>query len=297
VSQEPFRYTGKERDDETGLFYYGARYYGPWLGRWTAADPIGIKDGPCVFAYVSNNPINRFDPSGMEGEEDDPEIHLTPPGHSDSPMVANAPDLGHEAAPWTDPTLDPLVGGQSRPVQTATPGLNASPTGRAKTILTKSRSSTPTPKTPIPFPHETPEIPSVSPPDKTLYFEEGYAWKTYQSAVGEASNPNNPAWVRGVFAGLGMMATPVAAAEKAAQIFLNTPNDVYNAGIKSGEYAARGSLLEGDEAVIEYTKAFHSATEFVSTAGSAAGGRWQGRRRRGHYKENRRQKLPFFFGF
>ena len=37
-----YRYTGKERDDENGFTYHGARYYAPWLGRWTAADPEGV---------------------------------------------------------------------------------------------------------------------------------------------------------------------------------------------------------------------------------------------------------------
>ena len=37
-----YRYTGKERDEESGLYYHGARYYAPWLGRWTSADPIEI---------------------------------------------------------------------------------------------------------------------------------------------------------------------------------------------------------------------------------------------------------------
>src|SRR5690606_38207634 len=45
VSAKRYRYTGKERDEETGLSYHGARYYAPWLGRWTAADPAGIVDG------------------------------------------------------------------------------------------------------------------------------------------------------------------------------------------------------------------------------------------------------------
>ena len=36
-----YRYTGKERDEENDLYYHGARYYAPWLGRWTAADPAG----------------------------------------------------------------------------------------------------------------------------------------------------------------------------------------------------------------------------------------------------------------
>ena len=36
-----YRYTGKERDEESGLYYHGARYYAPWLGRWTSCDPAG----------------------------------------------------------------------------------------------------------------------------------------------------------------------------------------------------------------------------------------------------------------
>ena len=40
-----YRYTGKERDEETGFTYHGARYYAPWLGRWTSCDPAGLMEG------------------------------------------------------------------------------------------------------------------------------------------------------------------------------------------------------------------------------------------------------------
>jgi RHS repeat-associated protein len=59
-----YRYTGKERDEESGLYYHGARYYVPWMGRWIQADPTGIKNGSNIFAYVSNNPINLVDLNG-----------------------------------------------------------------------------------------------------------------------------------------------------------------------------------------------------------------------------------------
>ncbi|MGH2416371.1 MAG: RHS repeat-associated core domain-containing protein, partial [Microcystaceae cyanobacterium] len=62
-----YRYRGKERDEETGLYYHGARYYAPWLGRWIATDPTGIEDGLHLYLYVSNNPILRFDPDGRRG--------------------------------------------------------------------------------------------------------------------------------------------------------------------------------------------------------------------------------------
>ena len=67
VSLKRYRYSGKERDEETGLGYHGARYYAPWLARWTAADPIGLKDGINQYAYVSNNPIKLIDPKGTNG--------------------------------------------------------------------------------------------------------------------------------------------------------------------------------------------------------------------------------------
>ena len=41
VSGKRYRYTGKERDEETGLYYHGARQYAAWLGRWTRADQAG----------------------------------------------------------------------------------------------------------------------------------------------------------------------------------------------------------------------------------------------------------------
>ncbi len=66
VNLKRYRYTGMERDEESGLNYHGARYYAPWLGRWTSADPIGIGDGPNLFQYGQNNPIMLVDPGGSE---------------------------------------------------------------------------------------------------------------------------------------------------------------------------------------------------------------------------------------
>jgi RHS repeat-associated protein len=60
-----YRYTGKERDEETGLCYYGARYYAPWLGRWISCDPAGLVDGANLYCMSSNDPINLRDLSGM----------------------------------------------------------------------------------------------------------------------------------------------------------------------------------------------------------------------------------------
>ncbi|MBK8941044.1 MAG: RHS repeat-associated core domain-containing protein [Polyangiaceae bacterium] len=67
VSPRRYRYTGKERDDETGLYYHGARYYACWLGRWTSADPLGIgADGPGLYNYTRGSPVVLVDPTGGE---------------------------------------------------------------------------------------------------------------------------------------------------------------------------------------------------------------------------------------
>ncbi|QCR35051.1 RHS repeat domain-containing protein [Nissabacter sp. SGAir0207] len=57
------RYSGKERDG-TGLYYYGYRYYAPWLCRWTAADPGFEIDGLNLFRMVRNNPLTLRDNNG-----------------------------------------------------------------------------------------------------------------------------------------------------------------------------------------------------------------------------------------
>jgi len=69
VPLKRYRYTGKERDEESGLYYHGARYYAPWLCRWISCDPIGLKEGVNLYSYVRNCPINMHDPNGTSGEE------------------------------------------------------------------------------------------------------------------------------------------------------------------------------------------------------------------------------------
>ena len=64
VSAKRYRYTGMERDDETGLQLHGVRYYAPWLGRWCSADPIGLGDGPNRYAYVASSPTKFRDDTG-----------------------------------------------------------------------------------------------------------------------------------------------------------------------------------------------------------------------------------------
>lgn len=69
VPQKRYRYTGKERDEETGFYYYGSRYYAPWLGRWTSPDRAGFVDGTNLYWYVRNNPVRFVDPNGQETKQ------------------------------------------------------------------------------------------------------------------------------------------------------------------------------------------------------------------------------------
>jgi len=64
-----YRYTAKERDEESGLEYHSARYYLPWTGRWLSADPSGIKAGPNVYLYCSGNPVMKTDDTGLDDDD------------------------------------------------------------------------------------------------------------------------------------------------------------------------------------------------------------------------------------
>ena len=93
VGAKRYRYTGKERDEETGLYYYGARYYSAWLGRWTSADPAGLVDGPNLYAYVRCHPTALVDHSGEQAS---------------TPAVSEDQTPKSEPAPVIDPQITKL---------------------------------------------------------------------------------------------------------------------------------------------------------------------------------------------
>ena len=64
-----YRFTGKERDEESGLDYHGARYYAAWLGRWISADPAGLVDGTNLYRYARNAPTRLLDPGGTQSKD------------------------------------------------------------------------------------------------------------------------------------------------------------------------------------------------------------------------------------
>ncbi|MDP1836157.1 MAG: RHS repeat-associated core domain-containing protein [Chlamydiales bacterium] len=68
TSINPWRFSSKRHDPETGWVLFGRRYYDPDTARWLTPDPIGFQDGPNLYAYVYNNPLSYMDPTGLRSE-------------------------------------------------------------------------------------------------------------------------------------------------------------------------------------------------------------------------------------
>lgn len=72
TSKKRYRYAGKERDEYSGFYYHGARYYTSWLGRFVSVDAMAemaVAESP--FIYSANNPLIYVDPSGNQSEKAD----------------------------------------------------------------------------------------------------------------------------------------------------------------------------------------------------------------------------------
>jgi RHS repeat-associated protein len=139
-AEKRYRYTGKERDEESSLYYHGARYYADWLGRWTAADPAGLVDGPNLYVYGRSNPLSNTDSSGTQCDPTnaccvDPTLATV----DDESMTCHAPDTSSNTsnssrlvaasgassllASFLTPTL-PSVASSARTFALAAPGTN-----------------------------------------------------------------------------------------------------------------------------------------------------------------------------
>jgi len=75
------RFSGRELDSETGLYYNRARYYDPQLGRFLSEDPAGLAAGVNPYRYAGNDPVNSHDPSGLDCKQilQDPKAMSAPP--------------------------------------------------------------------------------------------------------------------------------------------------------------------------------------------------------------------------
>jgi len=60
-----YQFQTKELHPKSNLVYFGARWYNPAIGRWLTPDPLGIIDGPNLYIYLNNNPLNDIDPWGL----------------------------------------------------------------------------------------------------------------------------------------------------------------------------------------------------------------------------------------
>ncbi len=114
VGLKRYRYAGKERDEETGLYYYGARYSAPWLGRWTSCDPAGLTDGPNLYLYVRCNPVGITDLSGLQGTDPQAMPNFTirmvgEDGRVTTTTVGQAHGVDHPSAPDATPAKPATV--------------------------------------------------------------------------------------------------------------------------------------------------------------------------------------------
>src|SRR5262249_15887685 len=66
VAFKDYRFCGRRRDDATGLYYFGQRYYATWMCRWMSPDPSGPRDDHNLYRYVRNDPVNLIDPNGLQ---------------------------------------------------------------------------------------------------------------------------------------------------------------------------------------------------------------------------------------
>jgi RHS repeat-associated protein len=62
---QPFRFSTKRYDDQTGSYYYGYRFYNPAIGKWMTRDPLGEAGGINLYGFVGNNPDNFIDLLGL----------------------------------------------------------------------------------------------------------------------------------------------------------------------------------------------------------------------------------------
>lgn len=76
----PWRWATKYLDEETGLYYFGHRYYDPITGQWLSREPLGESESVNLYAYAGNDPINHVDVLGLAKVATDGRGNLTEAG-------------------------------------------------------------------------------------------------------------------------------------------------------------------------------------------------------------------------
>lgn len=119
VPLKRYRFTAKERDEESGLYYHGARYYAPWLGRWVSCDPAGLGDGVNLYVYCRSSPIARIDSAGTDSGIvfNDKDIQAHPDAHV---IIGQRPE-SIAAAAGTNTQVDTPSSAESKKVLEQSP--------------------------------------------------------------------------------------------------------------------------------------------------------------------------------
>ncbi len=115
-----YAFTGREWDPETSLYYYRARYYDPTIGRFLSEDPIRWAGGMNLYAYVGDDPLNRFDPIGLQAAmslsqrvaRGQLSLHLRPPDYMSLMCQYVFGQFGFE---WATDTPGYMSGGAGLP--------------------------------------------------------------------------------------------------------------------------------------------------------------------------------------
>jgi|GEM_PF-5763668 len=139
-----YRYVGKEKDGESGLYYYGARYYAAWVCRFVSVDPLAARYAQLTpYNYAANDPIGDLDIDGMQSRTTEPSSSDTTQTTSANSGVTGGADttnIGIDQTPDTLLSPMPNVDASTLPaIQGTTPvtsnieqNIHAAPTQPAR---------------------------------------------------------------------------------------------------------------------------------------------------------------------
>jgi RHS repeat-associated protein len=118
----PYKFAAYRYDAETGLYYVGARYYSPELGRFLQTDPIQIAGGTNLYAYASNDPLNLIDPTGLDTQITIGYTHTPVPGEYHEVVILTDTVTGQQYATRAGPESQSFSGSASNSSESSSGG-------------------------------------------------------------------------------------------------------------------------------------------------------------------------------